>query len=147
MEEQFIKYETALLAKEKGFKHDYKNCIYLDEGKFVFYQNYETKEIYALGNNFDEMHPNAGTIEIPLQVDALRQSELQKQLRLKNIDITVITDWKKGKRIYYVGFSFVNSKNEIDIWFSKDEDKNKIEYSTYEDALEVGLLESLETVL
>lgn len=81
-----------------------------------------------------------------LYINSPTQSLVQKWLREKRIDITVITDWKKGKRIYYVGFSFVNDKNQVDIWFSKDDDKNKIEYSDYEDALEVGLYECLQIV-
>lgn len=84
--------------------------------------------------------------EPPNAVKAPTQSLLQKWLREKRIDITVITDWKKAKRVYYVGFIFVNDKNQINIWFSKDEDKNKIEYFCYEDALEIGLQESLKLI-
>ena len=144
MEEQLIQYETALLAKEKGFneycKKEYvetlEHTLACRGGDFTF--QHQPPRIIDIGikESYDKFHAKAPT-----------QSLLQKWLRGKQIDITVITDWKKGKRVYYVGFSFVNHKNEIDIWFSKDEDKNKIEYPKYEDALEVGLRESLETVL
>ena len=122
-EDDLVTYETALLAREKGFDID---CGWklrkLDDGTFT--------------------HTNCSD----LGVEQPTQSLLKKWLREKRIDIMVITDWKKGSRVYYVGFSFVNDKNEIDIWFSKDQDKNKIEYSKYEDALEVGLFESLQMV-
>lgn len=123
LDDDLVTYETALLAKNKGFDID---CGWklrkLDDGTFT--------------------HTNCSD----LGVEQPTQSLLKKWLREKRMDITVITDWKKGKRIYYVGISFVNDKNEIDIWFSKDENKNKIEYSVYEDALEVGLFECLQRV-
>lgn len=114
MKEKTINFQTAKLAKEKGFEYSW-------DVDFTLFD--------------DDLYINSPT-----------QSLLQKWLREKRIDITVITDWKKGKRVYYVGFSFVNTKNEIDIWFSKDENKNKIEYSEYEYALEVGLFKSLHRV-
>jgi hypothetical protein len=114
MEEKTIKFQTAKLAKEKGFEYSWDVDFSLFD---------------------DDLYINSPT-----------QSFVQKWLREKRIDITIITDWKKGKRIYYVGFSFVNDKNQVDIWFSKDDDKNKIEYSDYEDALEVGLYECLQRV-
>ena len=122
-EDNLVTYDTALLAKNKGFDID---CGWklrkLDDGTFT--------------------HTNCSD----LGVEQPTQSLLKKWLREKLFDITVITDWKKGKRIYYVGFSFVNTKNEIDIRFSKNEKENKIEYAKYEDALEVGLYECLQRV-
>jgi len=118
MEESRINFETAQLANQKGFE-------------FVVTWKY----ILGFKNNFerDKYLP--------------KQSLLQKWLReVHKSDITVITDWKKGIRVYYVGLSFVNKSNEIDIWFSKDTNKNKIEYNTYEQALEIGLQQSLNLI-
>lgn len=132
MENKRIDFPTAKLAKEKGFD-------FYDTGGY-----YHINEGYSSGYAFCYSDVNEQTEGCLLCPD---QPLLQKWLRENRIDITVITDWKKGNRIYYVGFSFVNAKNEIDIWFSKDENKNKIEYLQYEDALEVGLYESLQRVL
>lgn len=131
MENKRVDFTTAKLAKEKGFD-------FYDTGGY-----YHINKGYSSGYAFCYSDVNEQTEGCLLCPD---QSLLQKWLREKRIDITVITDWKKGSRVYYVGFSFVNDKNEIDIWFSKDEDKNKIEYSEYEDALEIGLFESLQRV-
>lgn len=131
MEDRIVSVETAELAMKCGFD------IETDKGYYKHGSENDFVKL-LLWVNIEENKPDFGY--------AATQSLLQKWLRGKRIDITVITDWKKGNRVYYVGFSFVNQKNEIDIWFSKDENKNKIEYSEYEDALEVGLFESLQRV-
>ena len=131
MEDKIVSVETAELAMKCGFD------IETDKGYYKHgFENDFVKLL--LWVNGEDGKPEFGY--------APTQSLLQKWLREKRIDITVITDWKKGKRIYYVGFSFVNDKNQVDVWFSKDDNKNKIEYAEYEDALEVGLYECLQRV-
>lgn len=173
MENKIVEFNTAKLAKEKGFSMFNKDtkCAIVDTRnydvqRFSFYIDTTNQDVCRLyddvikravvlkkdvGTNSSEFNGLIPYYEGKVNANihyylAPNQSVLQKWLRDKCIDISVITDWKQGKRIYYVGFSFVNTKNEIDIWFSKDEDKNKIEYSEYEDALEVGLFESLQRV-
>ena len=131
MEEVYVNYETALLAKVKGF-----NAI---DCTGYYHEN----EGYKKGYSFCYSDINMQSENAVL---APTQALLQKWLRDKKIDITVITNWKKGRRIYYVGFSFLNTKNEIDIWFSNDNKGNKIEYDTYEEALNIGEYESLQRV-
>ena len=140
MEETKVTFETAKLAKEKGFKHNYKNCIYLDEGKFSFYQNSTTTDIYALGNNFDEMHPNAGTIELPLQVDAPTQSLLQKWLReVHKLDVSL--------HLNQFGYGYMYAINDVTKCKNIVELKGGPDYKwTYEEALEVGLQEALKLI-
>jgi len=120
MQEQLIDFKTAVLAKEKGFNIP-SLLKYASNGKLcdaVF--------------NFDNWY------------EAPTQSLLQKFIREEyNIDITVIVDWIKGQRVYYVSLSYINSKNEMDIWFSKDSKGYKIQYNTYEEALEEGLYQAL----
>lgn len=132
--EELIKLETALLAKEKGFTDSVID--YWEKRKDNWEEEYPPSYDFGYGNYNKNDY----------QLSRPSQSSLQSWLREKRIDITVITDWKNGNRVYYVGFSFVNDKNEIDILFSKDEDKNKIEYSDYEEALEFGLFECLQRV-
>jgi hypothetical protein len=154
MKEKLVSFKTAKLAQEKGFKFD--ESEFEDYEEMALYSGYYQYAITPHNQHLkkDEytslplhwLEFNHGGHECINNIDQPTQSLLQKHLRDKRIDITVITDWKKGCRVYYVGFSFVNDENKIDIWFSKDQNKNKIEYSEYEDALEVGLFESLKTV-
>lgn len=131
MENRIVSVETAELAMKCGFN------IKTDRGYYKHGSENNFVKL-LLWVNIEDGEPEFGY--------APTQSLLQKWLREKRIDITVITDWKKEKRIYYVGFNFVNDKNQVDVWFSKDDNKDKIEYSEYEDALEVGLFESLKRV-
>lgn len=133
MTETLIMFETAKLAKEKGF----------DE---------EGIEIYPI-SHFDEhlkTHTRHSKYVKNSETDhilAPTQSLLQKWLReVHRTDTTVITDWTKGGRVYYVGFSFVNPNNEIDIWFSNDNENRKVKYLSYEGALEIGLQEALKLI-
>ena len=128
MKEQLISFETAKLAKEKGF-------------------NIPSNKMYAIGK--DKYMLTSNRVPLKNVTHAPTQSLLQKWLREEHhIDITVIINWIDGNRIYYVGLSYINSENEIDIWFSIDGTKNKskIEYKTYEEALEVGLQEAVNTI-
>ena len=129
MQEKLITFETAKLAKEKGWK---KVGVCLD-----YYKPDGTKmKLIEYNKEFAKFC-----------IQYCTQSLLQKWLReVHRTDITVITDWKQGVRVYYVGFSFVNTENKIDIWFSKDENNNKIEYSDYEEALEIALQEALKLI-
>jgi hypothetical protein len=131
MGNRIVSVETAELAMKCGFD------IETDKGYYKHGSENDFVKL-LLWVNAEEEKPEFGY--------APTQSLLQKWLREKRIDITVITNWEKENRVYYVGFSFVNHKNEIEMWFSKDENRNKIEYSKYEDALEVGLFESLKRV-
>jgi hypothetical protein len=131
MEEVLVIFETAKLAKEKGFNAGCDGRWYIEPGSDW---KYSKQGLFKCDNTGD-------SIARPTQ------SLLQKWLReVHRTDITVITDWKQGVRVYYVGFSFVNTENKIDIWFSKDENNNKIEYSDYEEALEIGLQEALKLI-
>ena len=114
MEDTLVSPQTAQLAREKSFK-----C-----GKYV--------NLYGSRD---------GIIETWKEVTPT-QSLLQKWLREKQMDITVITDWGKKGRSYAVGLSYVNPNNEMDIWLSKEDDLTK-HYLTYEEALEVGLQQAL----
>ena len=141
MEESIVLFETAKLAKEKGFKWKTLDSFY----KMTFEEIWKSNSREKHGEFIDW---NTETISVPKNnISRPTQSLLQKWLReVHKSDITVITDWKKGVRVYYVGLSFINKTNEIDIWFSIADDKNKIEYKHYEQALEIGLQEALKLI-
>ena len=135
MEEKIISFETAKLAKEKGLNIGCE-MVYsdMDSGMTAF------NVVFGSGKQINE------------HIDAPTQSLLQKWLRDNhNIDITIITDWKKGKRVYTCGYSYPNSKNQIDISFSRPnrgvyKDVTFIKFKTYEQALEKGLQEALSQI-
>lgn len=146
MQEQLISFQTAKLAKEKGF----------EEYCFSYYD--------LKGNKKDNYLENGSSTDVEFRVDledlldnfnrgipntysAPTQSLLQKWLReVHQIDITVITDWKYGIRTYRIGFSYV-SNNKVEVWFSTEENKvSYIDYNTYEEALEAGLQEVLKLI-
>lgn len=125
MEETLITFETAKLAKKKGFNIQC-NAEYFTDGAISLTSSRETF-IRAIEHNK------------VIACMAPTQSLLQKWLRERhNIDITVITDWNKPQKGYYVGLSYINDKNQIDIWFSRNED-GRVKYQMYETALEAAL--------
>jgi len=130
MKTDIIQFETALLARDKGF---FTGSNY--------YYDINTEELI---DNEKAFYFNGLDIEL---IEACEKYELQKWLRDKQrIDITVICDWQKGVRFYKVGLSYVNSNNEIDIWFSRDEQRIPINHATYEIALEEGLKNGLTLI-
>lgn len=155
MQETLITFETAKLAKEKGLQLGSERQ-YVEYHKTYKYDGDATHpESYKKGDvrlgSCSYIVNNRDGIDFSNKYytlyEAPTQSLLQKWLReVHRTDITVITDWKQGVRVYYVGFSFVNTENKIDIWFSKDENNNKIEYSDYEEALEIALQEALKLI-
>jgi hypothetical protein len=127
MKEQLITFETAKLAKEKGFDIPCKKRYLSDQYK-----------VYSLANN-------RGLQIIGIQ--APTQSLLQKWLRDKfKMDVQPICTYKTF-RFYHLGIIFINDKNQIDTILIKDEgmQTNKL-FNSYEEALEEGLFETLKLI-
>jgi hypothetical protein len=133
MEEQLITFDTAKLAKEKGFDlefcnvgwhgdfGDLKGDSYPFLGTYSFY-----KSIYC--NNKDEH-----------QIQRPTQSLLQKWLReVHNIHLLLEPYYDEQKVLVY-GFDLITERTEEETIVEKG-------FKTYEDALEVGLQESLKLV-
>ena len=144
MEDTLISFDTALLAKEKGF--NYKSEYYFSPqdpnhsfpkgharyGKYnLIHKSYE----YTNNSNI-EYHYFAGDLE--LTIPAPTQSLLQKWLReVHNIHIKVCSnnnDW------YFILESIDYSKS---LEFKSQCEKD---YGTYEEALEEALKESLKLI-
>lgn len=150
---ELVTFETAKLARLKNFNLKVSSYYELSRShQFIPKLHKPYKIDYTclgdgiLHNMIDRNHAFADDAQ---WYSAPTQTVLRTWLRENhNVDITVITNWIKGNRIYYVGISYVNDNNEVDIWFSKDDTvyKSKIEYKKYEDALEVGLQKSLEII-
>lgn len=119
MTEEIVKYETAKLAKEKGFK------ILVDDAYFMANDN---GEITLGWSNYDE--PIYGEIKAPTQ------SLLQRWLReVHNIEVEVNRIRYSNSREYV--FDIRNNNVQL-----KSSLKNT--YGSYEESLEYGLFEALK---
>ena len=122
MTEGLISYETAELAKEKGFR------LPLHSDGLYFNQ---------MGN----IHPYKWftTLELSNYVDAPTQSLLQQWLREEhNISLELSTDW--------VAWTCVINKPEFVEKYVYNKKLKRNYFSSYEDALEQGLLEALKLI-
>jgi hypothetical protein len=141
MKEQLIEFETAKLAKEKGFSLWTNERFY---GKT--YDKNTAKSLYT--NTSFMMYENNNTPKNDSPTyDAPTQSLLQKWLRDKFImDVQPICTYKTF-RFYHLGIIFINDKNQIDTILIKDEGMptNKL-FNSYEEALEEGLFETLKLI-
>jgi len=133
MEEQLITFDTAKLAKEKGFDlefcnvgwhgdfGDLKGDSYPFLGTYSFY-----KSIYC--NNKDEH-----------QIQRPTQSLLQKWLReIHNIHLLLEPYYDEQKVLVY-GFDLITERTEEETIVEKG-------FKTYEDGLEIGLQEALKLI-
>ena len=114
MEDQLISFDTAKLAKEKGLTYDEVGQSYSYNGEFTY------------GRNDEHFYP------------APTQSVLQKWLREKHkihiiVNPTVTNYWASG---------LCNIGNEL-ISISGIVTFSQYDYNTYEEALEAGLIDSL----
>ena len=126
MEEQTITFETAILAKEKGFIFHILANYECDEDGTVKEIQWKFKN---LGDFLDNLHTPVCT-----------QSLLQKWLReIHNIHIVITLEFSESlKELWYYGLLSIkgNEINELG-----DEG-----YTTYELALEAALQEALKLI-
>jgi len=134
MEEQLISFETAKLAKEKGFR--------LGIGWFGFDNQFYVSEGVQTGM-LCENHRGNNPV-------ACTQSLLQKWLRdVHKIYVASYHDLnpKHDGIIYYTNWGFINDPNSKNYKYSPlggyDESAN---WETYEEALEFGLQEALRLI-
>ena len=127
MEEELISFETAKLAKEKGFDWDILHTY--RDGKLDY-------EDYYRGT-IDELYFNANGRNITKFkeiISAPTQSLLQKWLReVHGIDVLV----DKG---------VLCDKYSYEIYHKNDMLDSEYVFKTYEEALEIGLYKSLKLI-
>lgn len=135
MTDQLISFETAILAKEKGFKEE---CAYYYNNKtgilkpFMFDDN---PKVVSLQDG-----TNAGLLTI-----TPTQSLLQKWLReLHNMNIVIMTSINQSGKFQMSIEEIIKSfgTDMSDSIYCKD-----IDYDTYEEALEQGLLQALKLII
>jgi len=131
MEDQLITFETAKLAKEKGFDwkvtHHYRNGL-----------NYD-KELFNGGNPYNMNCSEEQKLWSVMLYSAPTQSLLQKWLREKKILIEVrpVDDWDCWN-YQIAGEDFLSPLRVLL--------KRISEYPTYEEALEEGLKDGLRLI-
>ena len=123
MQEQLISFETAKLAKEKGF---IEACFH----KFHKDTNGNYEESFIINNIHDHV------VEI---YNRPSQTTLQKWLM------------EKHKLIVIVGYNYEYDSTPYTYWIYKENESNPInqwvnDLHTYEDALELGLQETLKLI-
>lgn len=138
MKEQIIKFETAKLAKAKGF-FMIPDMAYNLHGQ--------------LGNYYDVVgeSPFSDDENDPVDYSSLRyvaptQSVLQGWLREKGLDVDITVNWSQGRRTYGAGFSYLNDRKEYCFWMHTDDLNETIHLPSYEDALEIVLQEGLKLI-
>jgi len=155
MTEQLVSFETAKLAKEKGFDEictshyvNEKPFYSVDEPKQLFntvlrYGNrketYESTSVLWFKNSDLHYKDNSEKFRFNKGYTAPTQSLLQKWLREEHdIHIIVISN---SKNQYFVDYRFSNQRvdNDYDLILLSG-----VVYNTYEEALEKGLFEALK---
>lgn len=160
MKEQLIEFQTAVLAKEKGFKFDVE---YFDsEEDMVLYSGYHqfviTPHNQHLGKDIYDSLPlhwlefNHGGHECINNIDQPTQNLLQKWLReVHNCHVEVEyhtpengDDATKENIRYNVEVNCYGK--DFDIPFTENADFFEYDFNTYEEALEVGLKFALQLI-
>lgn len=140
MEEDLITFETAKLAKEKGFNeicyYNYDLCLQdiIEEGKIKY------KKDSTCLLNYTNLNSEFKDGQYWANFSVTTQSLLQKWLRENySIDIhfgrTGVRDVWNLDGISKFGYPFIESKHRF-----------KTEFKSYEDALEFGLIEALKLI-
>ena len=130
MEDTRITFETAKLAKEKGFN---ALCYDAFNSKGNLYSNGWCEYIY---DNKVEIPFGSGVLESQ-DILAPTQSLLAKWLREEH-NIIVLVDYEGIDGYYYKFYSYKEGNKNYDA-----SDKN---YNTYEEALEAGIQEALKLI-
>lgn len=148
MEEQLVTFETAKLAKEKGFDWDcrmvYKGCkegLYLAKDKKYIYHKYKRFPYKQSSTRKNSVMSNA---KIP-RYTAPTQSLFQKWLReVHNINVSVrhvIEDYYICEMTFLSGKYMFKDAHRVYLYNLID-----THFKTYEEALEKGLQEALKLI-
>ena len=122
MIEQPITFETAKLAKEKGFR-EFTDDFYENKNKVI-------DSILARPNSYDNSN---------FRFIKCTQSLLQKWLRdVHNIECYIIP--------VFVGYDYQTYSFFVEKKDYHDEELSELDFKTYEEALEKGLQEALKLI-
>lgn len=157
MKEQFVSFETAKLAKEKGFvsggKHSYVqyHTDYVYDGDINHPESHKDGDIKETNHqyhsnhvDFDISNENFSIYEMPTQ------SLLQKWLREEHqIIIDIATDCTSEPKYVYSIHVFKGNPRDLAEkewgWYFHKQEDWCLDY-TYENALEAGLKEAISLI-
>lgn len=145
MKETLIEFETAKLAKQKGFDWGCKNFYDTAFGLYSFSECGEFLVAQSGDSIFDCNSEFEGVERLP----APTQSLLQKWLRDEHkIFVNPIPNFKTKVGQHHLGIVYMRSKNEVHSELLKNDDlyKSKKLFDTYEQALEQGLINALKLI-
>ena len=138
MEEELITFETAKLAKEKGFTSSKTLKGYHEDFSSLDGDNYPSLGTYTFLDNCTAKNSQEYQIEVPTQ------SLLQKWVREKHdlhstVEVSISTRNGGLETYYEIRYSIISItyRNYV---ISKER------FTTYEEALEVGLLKALKLI-
>lgn len=137
MREEYVSFETALLAKEKGFRNRTTTFYWPEDGEFdeITYCHCDFEILNKCECGHDELWNKLSSGEL---VEAPTQSLLQKWLREKhNLHVNPSYNHVDNNGSYMVWF-FKQNRNVSDVWYDG--------YSSYEQAFEAGLVRALNMI-
>ncbi len=150
MGDQLINFETAKLAKEKGFKEPVYYYFQKPVGSKYFSEALDTElEEEAIFISINDVNPedcNSGDDFPNRYYSRPTQSLLQKWLREEHkIHIDIQYSFNYNKFCYFV---YNNSQIRIlaELLFLESDTEKYLKYNTYEDALTEALLEGLSLI-
>ncbi len=135
MEETLISFETAKLAKDRGFDL---------ECKYRYYKVYAGSTLNKVGHNVGDfvlstINKNDNSLGVASLAEAPTQALLQRWLReVYNIHLMVEPYYNEEKLLVY-GFDLITERAEEETIIEKG-------FKTYEEALEIGLQEALKLI-
>tara|TARA_R110002012_G_C11226492_1_gene563360 strand:+ start:39 stop:455 length:417 start_codon:yes stop_codon:yes gene_type:complete len=137
MKEELISFETAKLAKEKGFDIEVLNHYYSTEGMNT-----------GNGKDCDMFMDDVKNSEIePDEYSAPTQSFLQKWLREKYNLHPYVTPYGDGKNWNVPNIRHNNKDwNEVNVPYQIKQRQFPSEFETYEQGLEFALIEMLKMI-
>jgi len=131
MKEQTIKFKTTQLAESKGCP------LELSKGDWKYEDEYEDTFICNFDPSSDKSKPRFNIRRVVI----CTQTIMQKWLREEN-DLIVIADFDCNKEKY---FFWIMLKGADSRFHTKGIDKREY-FDIYEEALEAGIVEALETI-
>lgn len=153
MEETLISFETAKLAKDKGFtmfKESFKSAIIdsrnYDVQKYSFYRVIKNEQVLELNvgtnsSNINGLYESYNEKDFVTQKNyfAPTQSLLQKWLREVHNTHLMVEPYYNGEKLLVYGFDLITERAEEETIIEKG-------FKTYEEALEIGLQEALKLI-
>ncbi len=132
MKDEFITFETAMLAKEKGF-NEYCSRYYNINGVESSFTGYDIMKKY---HKNDVLH----------NVDTDTEEQEHPKVFCTRPTQSLLQKWLREVHNKHIIIAYSKATNKYDVLYSSDNGSFNSSHNTYEEALEVGLVESLKRI-